>query len=98
MEQRPVNDGARDLTKEETRTHITEMEHLPHGWPTSPKPLEGPSLFTIITNIIVDVSSIVLSALFLTFALLVVHYNHSETGLHPGISKALLNASIYVRI
>jgi hypothetical protein len=98
MEQRLGSDGVGALAKEETRTRVTEVEHLPRGWPTTPQPLEGDSVFTIVTNTIVDICSVVLSALFLTFAVLVHYYNHTETGLNPGISKALLNASIYVCI
>ena len=93
-----MSDGVRELTKEDSRMRVTEVEHLPRDWPTTPQPLEGDSTFTTVTNGIVDVFSIVLSALFLTFAVLVHYYNHTETKLNPGISKALLNASIYVCI
>jgi hypothetical protein len=97
QQQRLIDEDAQDKSQDNTRLKSNEIGDVPQGWPSSPRPVEAPHLFNIITNAVVDLSSIALSVIFLAFALLVVQYDHTETALRPGLTKALLNASIYVR-
>jgi hypothetical protein len=73
-----------------------EVNDVPHQWPTQPTHLPIPTLFIIISNAVVDVLSTATSISFFVFALVVLRYDSSETHLNPGISKALIRASVYV--
>jgi hypothetical protein len=75
-----------------------EVDDMPQGWPTQPRLLGRPTLFTIISNAVVDILSIAASITFLAFASVVLHYDSTETSTVPHICRALTRASIYVGI
>jgi hypothetical protein len=73
-----------------------EVYDVPHQWPTRPTHPPIPTLFTIISNAVVDVLSTAASISLLVFPSAVLRYHSSETHLNPSISEGLIRAIVYV--